>query len=251
MPRTERGATTLQTTAVKGGTQHTLEIPSGRNHVPALWLVPSGTAPGPAVILLHGLSSEKERMAASVGRALLARGVASLALDLPLHGTRRSTAGGESFKNPLALVGAWRSALREVGHATDWLVEQPETDTGRVGVVGYSLGGFLALMAAAEEDRLQVVALAAAGDLPDATPYAAIVRGLVDPLRAVRRLNGRPLLLVNGRHDTTTRPAQAERLFAAASQPKSMLWYDGGHWPSPATIDQTADWTATALRGAP
>jgi uncharacterized protein len=76
------------------------------------------------------------------------------------------------------------------------------------------------------------------------------VRRAVDPLRAVRKLRGRPLLLVNGRRDTTTRPAQAERLFAYAEEPKELRWYEGGHWPPPAAIDGAAAWTAEQLRAA-
>jgi hypothetical protein len=74
-----------------------------------------------------------------------------------------------------------------------------------------------------------------------------MVRGLVDPPRAARKLDGRPLLLVNGRRDTTTRPAQAERLFAAANEPKELVWYEGGHWPPPAAIDGAAEWLAGKL----
>lgn len=239
-------STVRRTARVTHGQQHTLDLVSGRERVPAIWLVPAAGTPAPAALLLHGFSSSKDRMAQAMGRALLARGVASLALDLPFHGERQG-ADREIPKNPLALVGAWRTAVAESRAATAWLAAQQAVDATRIGVVGYSLGGFLALMTAAEEERLRVVALAAAGDLPDRTPYAALVRGLVDPLRAARRLDGRPLLLVNGRRDTTTRPAQAERLFAAAAKPKTMKWYDGGHWPPPAAIDGAADWMAEQL----
>jgi fermentation-respiration switch protein FrsA (DUF1100 family) len=201
----------------------------------------------PGVLLLHGLSSHKERMANAIGRSLLQRGVASLALDLPMHG-ERSGNGKNVFGNPLALVGAWRTAVREAEDAVTGMSGQHDVDAARIGVVGYSLGGFLALMAAAEDPRLRVITLAAAGDLPDATPYAALIRSIVDPPRAAKRLDGRPLLMVNGRRDTTTRPPQAERLFAAALEPKTMLWYPGGHWPPDATIDKAAEWTATRLR---
>ena len=220
-------------TRVAHGHQQTIDLVSGRERVPA-------------AILLHGFSSSKERMAQDVGRALLARGVASLALDLPFHGERQG-ADREIPRNPLALVGAWKTAIAEALAAVTWLGAQPGVDATRIAVVGYSLGGFLALMTAAEEQRLRVVALAAAGDLPDQTPYAALVRGLVDPLRAARRLDGRPLLLVNGRRDSTTRPAQAERLFAAASEPKTLKWYDGGHWPPPAAINGAAEWVSARL----
>ena len=238
--------TVRRTARVTHGRQQTIDLVSGRERVPALWLEPAGAAAAPAALLLHGFSSRKEQMAQAMGRALLARGVASLALDLPFHGEREG-ADREIPRNPLALVGAWKTAIAESRAAVTWIGAQAGIDATRIGVVGYSLGGFLALMAAAEEERLRVVALAAAGDLPDRTPYAALVRGLVDPLRAAGRLDGRPLLLVNGRRDTTTRPAQAERLFAAALEPKTMKWYDGGHWPPPAAIDGAAEWVAQQL----
>lgn len=240
-------ATTVRRTGrVTHGQQRTIDLVSGRERVPAIWLTPTASKRVPAALLLHGFSSSKERMAQAIGRALLTHGVASLALDLPFHGEREG-ADREIPKNPLALVGAWKTAVAESRAATEWLTAQPETDGNRIGVVGYSLGGFLALMTAAEEERLRVVALAAAGDLPDRTPYAALVRSLIDPLRAASHLDGRPLLLVNGKRDTTTRPAQAERLFAAAREPKTMRWYEGGHWPPPAAIAGTAEWMATQL----
>jgi len=218
-----------------------------RPDVPSVWLTPEKHEPVPAVLLLHGFSSSKERMAQSVGRELLSLGVASLALDLPFHGERDGDVGSLS-RNPLALVGAWRSAIAESRDAITWLTAHASVDAERIGVVGYSLGGFLALMAAAEDERLRVVALAAAGDLPDHTPYASLIRGLVNPLRAAERLSGRPLLLVNGRSDTTTRPAQAQRLFDAAREPKTLHWYNGGHWPPASAIAMTARWVAEHLK---
>jgi len=228
------------------GTERVLDLSRGRDVVPAIWITPATSAPTPAVLLLHGFSSSKERMAQSVGRELLALGVASLALDLPFHGERDGDSGSLS-RNPLALVGAWRTAIAESRDAITWLAAQPSVDAARIGIVGYSLGGFLALMAAAEDQRLRVVALAAAGDLPDQTPYASLVRGLVNPLRAAERLDGRPLLLVNGRSDTTTRPAQAQRLFDASPEPKTLHWYDGGHWPPASAIATAARWVADGL----
>ncbi len=225
-----------------------LDLVHGDERVPATFLVPQGATSAPAALLLHGFSSSKERMAHSVGRALQQRGVASLALDLPFHGERDGGRDAVPYRNPLALVAAWTTAVREVRAAIAWLAAQQEVNAERIGVLGYSLGGFLALMTASEERRVRVVALAAAGDLPDTTPYLSLVRRAVDPLRAVRALGGRPLLLVNGRRDTTTRPAQAERLFAHAKEPKELRWYEGGHWPPPAVIEDAAVWTAERLR---
>jgi len=247
MSRYHFSATVRRTVSVGPGMQRTLHLVSGRESVPAIWLTSNAERPAPAVVLLHGFSSSKERMSQVIGRALLPLGVGSLAIDLPLHGEREGDLTALP-RNPLALVGAWKAAVAESRSAVAWLAAQPETSVTQIGVVGYSLGGFLALMTAAEEERLRVVALAAAGDLPDRTPYAAFVRGMVDPLRAAAQLEGRPLLLVNGRRDTTTRPAQAERLFAAAGEPKQLIWYDGGHWPPPSAIDETVGWVANQLK---
>ncbi|MFL5617689.1 MAG: alpha/beta hydrolase [Gemmatimonadaceae bacterium] len=249
MRRSYFAATARRSTSTARGEERLLDLVHGTERVPATFQLPQGARSAPAVLLLHGFSSSKERMAQSVGRALQHRGIASLALDLPFHGERDGGRDAIPYRNPLALVGAWTTAVREARAAVEWLAEQAEVDAGRIGALGYSLGGFLTLMTASEEPLVRAVTLAAAGDLPDTTPYLALVRRAVDPLRAVRKLDGRPLLLVNGRRDTTTRPAQAERLFAYAGEPKELRWYDGGHWPPPSAIEDAARWMADQLQG--
>ena len=71
---------------------------------------------------------------------------------------------------------------------------------------------------------------------------------VVDPLPAVQRISGRPVLMVNGQYDRTVTPAQAERLFAAAGEPKTMRWYGGGHWPPVREIAEAAKWLSARLR---
>jgi pimeloyl-ACP methyl ester carboxylesterase len=117
----------------------------------------------------------------------------------------------------------------------------------RLAIVGYSLGSFIANIVAADAPTVQAVVLAASGDLPEGLPFESLVRSVVDPLRAVRRLAGRPLLMVNGRFDRTVTPSQAERLFAAAQEPKTMRWYGGGHWPPAKDVDFAAEWLASQL----
>jgi fermentation-respiration switch protein FrsA (DUF1100 family) len=246
MGRSYFSVVTRQVNSSAHGAERVLDLVHGTERVPTTLLLPSSRPTSPAVLLLHGFSSSKERMVQSVGRALQQRGVASLALDLPFHG-ERDGAGAPPYRNPIALVTAWRSAVREARAAIEWLGGQPEIDGDRLGVLGYSLGGFLALMMAAEEQAVRVITLAAAGDLPDSTPYVSLLRRAVDPLRAVRQLAGRPLLLVNGRRDTTTRPEQAERLIARAEEPKELHWYAGGHWPPVSAIEYAAEWTSAKL----
>ena len=215
--------------------------------VPGILLMPHAEAPVPAALLLHGLGSRKERMADTVGEALLREGVAALAVDLPMHGARGSHTE-LAASNPRQLLATWRTAVREALLAMEYLMTHAQIDAGRVGIVGYSLGSFVANIVASQLPSVRAIVLAAGGDLPEGLPFGTLVRTVVDPLRAVRRISGRPVLMVNGRFDRTVTPTQAERLFAAAGEPKTMRWYGGGHWPPDREIAEAAKWLAARLR---
>ena len=229
--------------------RHSLRLRVGDAVVPAILLLPPGLERRvPAALLLHGYSSRKERMADTVGRALASRGVASLAIDLPLHGDRDAPLQRESRLNPLALVRHWRLALAECTAALDCLSGHERYDPSRLAIVGYSLGGYVGVTAAARDKRVRAVVLAATGDLPLGTPFERLIRTVADPLKAVRRLSGRPLLMTHGRLDQTVRPADADRLFAAAGEPKELRWWNTGHMLPAEAIEDAAAWLATQLR---
>jgi predicted esterase len=218
--------------------------------VPGVLRLPAATnGPAPAALLLHGYASRKEDMAESAGDALLPLGVASLSIDLPLHGERGDPLELRSLRNPLELAGRWRMAIDDALLGLRYLAARGDVDRQRLALIGYSLGAYLAL-AVAERDRAsRAVILAAGGDLPD-LPFAALLRAVVDPIRAVRALDGRPLLMVHGRRDRTILPVQAERLFAAADEPKEIQWWDAGHYLPDAAVTRAAGWLADRLRRA-
>lgn len=234
---------------VPGGVRYDLDLVDRDERVPAILVLPHAHERVPAALLLHGFGSRKERMADSIGAALAQRGVAILAVDLPLHGGRDNGTSPADLatSNPMGLIGSWRSAIREVRLALDYLASHDAIDGERIGMVGYSLGSFLANIVAADAPDVRAVVLAASGDLPEGLPFESLFRAMVDPLRAVRRVAGRPLLMINGRFDRTVRPSQAERLFAAAHEPKTMRWYGGGHWPPQGEIARAAQWLAESL----
>src|SRR5688500_4038157 len=209
-------------------TRRTIAIELARARVPSILLLPDVGAPMPAALLLRGYSSTKERLSDSIGRALAARGIASLAIDLPLHGAREDALIAQARSKPLELVGHWRTALAEARAAISWLASQDAIDANRLHAVGYSLGSYVALMAAAKDKRIASVIVAGGGDLP-ATPWTRMARMVADPLSAVKSLKGRPLLMLHGRSDRTISADQAQRLFDAAPQPKELRWYDAGH----------------------
>jgi uncharacterized protein len=237
---------------VAGGREIRLHFRSGeRAPVPGILLLPTSSERVPAALMLHGYSSRKEDMAGPVGRALLAEGIASLAIDLPLHGTRTDPVQAQAARNPLGMVRLWRQALAEVRLGLRYLEARREVDRDRIALVGYSMGSFLSVLVAADEPRVRAVVLAAGGDLPEGTPFTTAARLVSDPIRAVRRLAGRPLLMVNGRQDRTIRPEQAERLFAAAGEPKEIRWWDAGHRLPHEASDDAARWLRARFDGAP
>lgn len=230
---------------LRGGRRIDLELRAGEERVPGALLLPasaSTAARAPAVLLLHGFSADKEMMARTIGAALVERGIASLSLDLPLHGGRAAGPARASLgSGALELVRHWRTALTEAELGVSYLGARVEIDRRRVAVVGYSLGSFLAGALAARDPRVKALVVAAGGDLPPG-PLTVFARPIMDPLKNVRALAGRPLLVAAGRRDRTMSPAQAEALFAAAGEPKEIRWYDSGHILPPAAAAEVAEW---------
>ncbi|HEY4216075.1 MAG TPA: dienelactone hydrolase family protein [Gemmatimonadaceae bacterium] len=230
--------------------RETLELDfGGEEPVPAILQRPLSPSAAPGVLLLHGFSSRKERMADTIGRRLAALGIVSLAIDLPLHGARAGADQVEGMwrRHPLALARKWELAIHEAHRAIKYMATLPEIDSTRLALAGYSLGAYIGVVVAAEDPLIRVVALTAGGDLPADIPFGPIVRRITGPLRAVRNLGGRTLLMVNGRRDRTVAPSQAQALFDAAHEPKELRWYDGGHWPPDSVFASVADWLAEQL----
>jgi uncharacterized protein len=233
--------------ALADGRRITLVYRADGLEVPGILLLPRAECRVPAALLLHGYSSRKEAMADGVGETLLRHGIASLAVDLPLHGTRADPVEAQAARNPLAVMRLFRLAVREARMGLRYLEARPEVDRASIAVAGYSMGSFLGVLVAAEEPGVAAVVVAAGGDLPSGTPLTAVARLAADPVRAVRRLRGRPLLLVHGTRDRTVLPEQAQRLYDAAGEPKEIRWWDAGHvLPSPA-IGYAAQWLAARL----
>lgn len=230
-----------------GGRSITLVFDWNGEKIPAILMLPQRSdRPCPAALLLHGFNLKKELMAFSVGTELLAKGIASLTIDLPLHGERY--AGYFTMPaNPLDLMGRWRAAQQECRLALQFLAEHPEVDASERCMIGYSLGAFLGLKVAADESYLKAIVLAAAGDLPDYIPFSAMVRMVANPLQWVRQLKGRHLLMMHGRQDTIVSPDLAQRLFDAAAEPKQFLWFDSGHILPQEAMKQAAEWLNKTL----
>lgn len=127
-----------------------VEIPYEGTSFPALFYRPVGVpAKAPVVVQLNGLDSTKEQMWGSPLRQEFARrGYAVLMVDHP--GT------GEALR--LRGLTAIPEAERWASACVDWLETRDDVDADRIGVVGWSLGGYYAPRVAAFEKRFKTCA---------------------------------------------------------------------------------------------
>lgn len=102
----------------------------------------------PVMIMFNGLDSTKEHMYISDFWAeMQARGIATLMVDTPGSGEALRLQGLTARID----TEAWAAAC------IDWLARRADVDADRIGLVGWSLGGYYAPRAAAFEDRLALV----------------------------------------------------------------------------------------------
>lgn len=119
-------------------------VPFEGTTLPA-YFTPAPAAGAPCMIMWNGLDSTKEHMYASGFAAeLAARGIATLMVDCPGSGEALRLQG---LTARVATEG-WAAAC------VDYLIARGDVDAGRIGLVGWSLGGYYAPRAAAFEKRL-------------------------------------------------------------------------------------------------
>ena len=106
IPSFPRSLTVLTEHPVPGGRRLRVDLAVAGAAVPGLLLLPerAGAGRAAAALLLHGYASRKELMAETIGTSLLAQGMASLAIDLPLHGERDAPIQEQAMRNPLELM---------------------------------------------------------------------------------------------------------------------------------------------------
>jgi dienelactone hydrolase len=123
-----------------------VEIPYGDTSFPALFVRGHGQGPRPCMVFCNGLDSIKECIYLCIRQELAVRGISCLMVDQPGVGEALR------LKGLCAVVEAerWASA------AVDFLEGQSEVDADRIGMMGWSLGGYFAPRAAAFEKRFKL-----------------------------------------------------------------------------------------------
>lgn len=104
----------------------------------------------PLVVMAHGHAGTRHEAGGftRVAEGLAARGIASIRMDFP--GCGDST---EPFTN-----NNLNNMLKDIQASRDFAVAQPHIDGTRVGLLGFSMGGRLALMLSSEGTNYQIIA---------------------------------------------------------------------------------------------
>lgn len=204
----------------------------------------------PLILLIHAGSGSKEvwweansfERGKILTERLLQLGFAVLALDAQLHGER-------SVNNDYLPVGSmiydkkWFFRFRDgvietVGdyfRAIDYLSSRAEIDVTRIGVVGHSMGGIIALIFAALNQNVKVaVGCVAAASEPWLFP--------VNPINLAQGIKA-PTLLLAGRSDEFFSVDSSERLYASLKvKTKKLEFYESGHRLPESNIARAVDW---------
>ena len=226
-----------------------------------LWL-PQDAGPVPALVVLHGAGSRKENHA-DFARAAGDHGFAALTFDNRGHGETEGALGAR--------------AVSDIQKLVRMLAERDEIDERRIGVRGSSMGGLLALHAAAASETVSgVIAICPATEdmlLSDVRKVAAgqppppgsalesmrldapsLVAWLEehDVRDAVARIAGKPLMLIHAAGDEVVPSAVSEELFERAGEPKRLLITpDGDHRSAQHDAElqgESLRWLARAMR---
>lgn len=161
------------------------------------WLAPQGgTWDGRVVLILHGFASDSEGPGDAQRRlaeTLAGRGIASLRLNFSGEGDAKRT----------DLQATHTSRVADTETALSWILARGGVVPGRVGVLGWSLGGATAISAAARQpDRFRSLALwsSVSGDL-----HAQLTQGSWSEAATEAARTGEGRLVIEGWKTVTLR----------------------------------------------
>ncbi|WP_292594417.1 alpha/beta fold hydrolase [Mesotoga sp. UBA5847] len=222
-------------------TEISVMIPNIDHDIPAVICIPKGDGPFPIVVMLHGTGSDKSEAGGGyllAAPALAEAGIASVRFDF--IGNGESTADYIDYN--------FTSAVDDTNIAFAYAASLPRIDGHRAGVMGWSQGGTIALLAAGQNPAYKsVLCWAGAPDLSgvaDLEAYeiakengfyeltfewrSSLKLGLqwfdeaygTDVLQVFSNSTA-PVLAINGALDTVVDPVNAQRIVDASRNNES------------------------------
>lgn len=221
-----------------------------------------GAASRPLVFVAHGLLSRKERHL-DLCLMLSDAGFLACTLDARFHGERATPEGAAALGGGLGLdfAAAFSQAVlgttEDIGRLADYLRRD------RYGIIGHSMGGYIALKAAVTDPRAAVIVSISGNPdwtlLPDGgrlPPVAEALARQESPMTRAEAFWPRHLLLLHGAQDRTV-PIQGARALRSAlaagpyrENPERLElveYPDAGHDFLPDMATRAVDWMARFL----
>jgi dienelactone hydrolase len=248
-------ARTGQTARERGVKVEVLSYRVGRGRVDGILVAPTRAGRHPAVVYLHGSGGSRVDFLGEAV-AMAQAGAVAFTLETPYSASR-------DRQPPPGIAGiraTARDSVRavvETRRALDLLTSRPNVDAKRFAVVGYSAGARTAALLAGEDRRVRAYDFVSGGASPVAeyaqeSPSALrndVTRTLtpVDPLRTVARASPARLFFQAGLEDEIAPREALVGLYRAASRPKRIVWYQGGHAPSTRVLTDSRRWLREQL----
>jgi dienelactone hydrolase len=221
------------------------------NTVHAEYYLPNGKGPFPGVIVLD-ITAGNQSLSRHLSIFLAQKKIAALFVQMAYYGPRRPPGSKLRLLMPNIdhSLSAIRQTVLDLRVAAAWLESRTEIDGKRLGIMGTSLGSFMAALTAEMEPRLERVAVLLGGggvidayyDHPKAAPYRRVYEALggtkeklaqliapADPLTCAANLKQHKLLILAGKRDDIVPPKMAEALWKASGQ-QEIVWYDCTHY---------------------
>jgi len=226
--------------------------------VPAWVYEPQGAGPHAGLIVMHGMPGSRDTRP-ELAAAYSLSGAVVIAISAPFarpDGPR---------ERPITLTEQDRAEqiqlIVDLRRAVDYLQAHPQVDADRIGYVGVSYGAAMGGLLAGVEHRVAAYALTV-GDgglvahlsgaedrVRENTPagqWQAWLAAMepIEPLRFVGLAAPSALLFQNGREDQLVSPEDGMRFQQAGSEPKTLLWYEGGHSLTRRRLRDQVEWLA-------
>lgn len=221
------------------------------NTVYAEYYRPRGEGKFPCVIVLD-ITAGDQNLSRTISTVLAQQNIAALFVQMAYYGPRRPKGSGLRLMSPDIphTVEAVRQTVLDIRRATAWMESRPEIDGKRLGILGTSLGSFVAALSGEMEPKLgRVAVLLGGGGLVDAyyedervigprKIYEALggskeklvkLIAPVDPITCADKLKERKLLIIAGKRDDIVPPKAATNLWEASGKQK-IVWYDCTHY---------------------
>ena len=145
-----------------------ISIPTPAGRMPALQAMPAGAQGLPAVIVVQEAFGLNDHIK-GVAKRLAAEGYVTLAPDLFYRGGAGRTAGYNELPKAIEMMTQLKDAdiIEDVSAAVSHLEQEPAAGPGRIGIMGFCMGGRVSYLAAcALGDRIRAAVPFYGGGIP-------------------------------------------------------------------------------------